>query len=280
MTTKLVVTGKLPYQVHKQLGETESYRLYQVTTEGVETPFVLKVAVDATSNGVLDREAYLLSRMRDHAVELEEEFCKLHPGKYLNYQFAFPRVHESFVAAEQGGRRVLILEIEAINDLEKLVPLSMIRTRDCVRVDHKTAAWILGKSLKILAFAHDFSVSLGSISGDDIVVERDSHLVMFFDWSQASRISGGGNLSKDTVHLEMYMLAREIAMVLGGNPVTFTIPESVDDSDSQFQDFVLKLSRGGFATASIAHGAFYQMVEAMWGRKYHPYTTHQLIIKE
>lgn len=276
MSKKLVITGKLPYHVGKQLAETGSYRLYQVSTDGVETPFVLKVAVDATLNGVLDREAYLLSRMRDHASGLEEEFCKLHPGKYLNYQFAFPRVHESFVVAEQGGRRVLILEIEAAEDLEKLVPLSMIRTRDCVRVDHKTAAWILGKSLKILAFAHDYSVSLGPISGDDIVIERDSHLVTFFDWSQAIRVSGGGNLSKDVVHLEMYMLAREIVMMLGGNPVTFNVPESVDDPDSQFQDFVLKLSRGGFATASIAHGAFYQMVETMWGRKFHPYTTFPL----
>ena len=276
MSNKLVVTGKLSYQVHKQIGETESYRLYQVSTEGAETLFVLKVGIDASLNGALDREAFLLNRMREHAVKLEEEFGKLYPGKYLNYQFAFPQVHESFVVADQGGRRVLILGIEATKDLEKLVPLSMIRTRDCVRVDIKTAAWILGKSLKILAFAHDFSVSLGDISGDDIVVDRDSHLVMFFDWLHAVRASGGGKLSKDVVHKEMYMLAREAVVVLGGDPVTFSIPDSVDDPLGQFQDFVLKLSRGGFAKASVAHGAFYQIVEAMWGRKFHPYTTFSL----
>ena len=243
MSHNLVITGKLPYQVHKQIGETESYRLYQVSTEGVETSFVLKVAVDSTFNGALDREAFLLSRMRERALKLEEEFGKLNPGKYLNYQLAFPLLHETFVVAEQGGRRVLILGIEAVKDLEKLVPLSMIRTRDCVRVDLKTAAWMLGKSLKILAFAHDFSVSLGDISGDDIVVERDDHLVM----------------------------------VLGGNSITYNIPESVDDDPhGHFQDFVLKLSRGGFATASDAHKAFYHMVEAMWGRKFHPYTTFSL----
>ena len=276
MSQKIVITGKQPYQVHKQLGETESYRLYQVSTDTVGTPRVLKIAVDQAFNGLLDREAFLLSRMREHALTLEAEFNKLYPGKYLNYQLSFPHVHESFVVAEQGGRRVLILEIEASKDLEKLVPLSMIRTRDCVRVDHKTAAWIMGKSLKILAFAHDYGVSLGSLSGDDIVIDRDSHLVMFFDWQRAVRVSGGGELSKETVHKEMYVLAREAALVMGGNPITFSIPESTDDPDSQLQNFVLTLSRGGFATAGVAHRVFYQMIEAMWGRKFHPYTSFPL----
>jgi hypothetical protein len=276
MSNTLVVTGKLPYQVHKLLGETESYRLYQVTTNGIEKPFVLKVAADAALNGRLEREAYLLSRMHEHALALEEEFGKLHPGKVLNYHLAFPHAEETFVLKDQGGRRVLILEVKAKQELEKLVPLSMIRTRDCVRVDHKTASWMLGKSLKILAFAHDFSISLGSISGDDIVVDRDSHLVMFFDWSQATRVSGGGELSTEIVHQEMYMLAREVAQVMGGNPLSFSLPESVDDPDMQLQEFVLKLSRGGFSSASIAHKEFYQMVEAMWGRKFHPYTCFPL----
>lgn len=273
MSKNLVITGKLPYQVHKQLAETESYRLYQVSTEGVETPFVLKVAVDASLNGALDREAFLLNRMREHALKLEEEFGRLYPGKCLNYQLAFPQVHESFVVADQGGRRVLVMEIKAVKELERLVPLSMIRMRDRVRVDLKTGAWMLGKSLKILAFAHDYGVSLGTISGDDIVVERESHLVMFFDWSHATRASGGGELLKEIVHQEQYMLARETVLVLGGNPSTFTVPESVDDPDGQFQKFVLDLSRGKYASASDAHKNFYHMVEAMWGRKFHPYTS-------
>lgn len=273
MTQTLVVTGKRPYQVHKQLAGTDSYRLYEVRTEGVKTPFVLKIAADAIRNGVLDREAFLLSRMREHALTLEAQYQARYPGKYLNYQFAFPSLQETFVVEEQGGRRVLILEIETVDQLEKLVPLSMIRTRDCVRVDHKTSAWILGKSLKILAFAHDYGVSYGEISGDDIVVERDSHLVLFFDWTQAIKVSGGGNLTRESIHREMYLLAGEIAKVLGGDPVTLVIPTSEDDPDGQLQRFLLTLSQGGFNSASKAHKHFYQMVEAMWGRKFHPYTT-------
>lgn len=273
MSNHLVIVGKRSYCVGKQLGETENYRLYKVSTDELETPFVLKVASDAALNGSLDREAFLLKQMREHALSLEKEFSRKYPGKCLNYQLAFPHVIESFVVAEQGGRRVLVMEIEAVEALEMLVPLSMIRTCDRVRVDLKTAAWVLGKSLKILAFAHDYGISFGNISGDDIVVDREDHSVMFFDWSHATRVSGGGELSKESVHQEMYMLAREIVLVLGGNPNTFTIPESIDDPDVRFQEFVLKLSRGKYASASLAHKDFYQMVEVMWGRKFHPYTS-------
>lgn len=276
MSQQNVITGSQSYQVGKLLAETDKYRLYKVSVDGMKIPLVLKIAADATKNGILDREAFLLSRMREHALELEKEYGSLFPGKSLNYQFAFPYLHESFVVAEQGGRRVLILEIEAVEDLEDLVSLSMICTLDRVRVDYKTAAWMLGKSLKILAFAHNFGVSFGGISGDDIVVDRDHHMVMFFDWSQAARVSGGGELLKSIVHEEMFMLAKEIVLVLGGDPITITIPKSVDDPDHLFQDFVSKLSRGAFASASIAHKEFYQMVESMWGRKFHPYASFSL----
>jgi len=276
MPSHLTVTGKRPYQVGKQLGETEKYRLYKVNADNVEKPFVLKVATHATLNGLLDREAYLLTRMREHALSLEEKFSKLYPGKYLNYQLAFPHIIESFVVADQGGRRVLVMEIEVVKELETLVPLSMIRKRDRVRIDLKTAAWIMGKSLKILGFAHDYGVSLGTISGDDIVIDREEHSVIFFDWSQATRVSGGGELLKENVHQELYVLAREIVLVLGGNPATLTIPESADDPSGQFQKFVHMLSRGKYVSAGDAHKNFYQMVEAMWGRKFHPYTSTPL----
>jgi hypothetical protein len=234
---------------------------------------MLKIATDTTYNGLLDREAFLLSRLREHAQDLEKEFSTIYPGKCLNYHLAFPHMRESFLSAEQGGRKVLILEVEAVKDMESLVSLSMIRTRDCVRVDHKTAAWMLGKSLKILAFAHDYSVSFGPISGDDIVVEREGHMVVFLDWLNATRVSGGVTLSREVISKELYLLAREIVLVLGGDPITFTTPHSEDDPDGLFQEFLRKLSRGGFTKAHIAHRDFYQMVEGMWGITFHPYTT-------
>ncbi len=271
-----VVQGSLPYEVLKQLSETDTYRTYKVVTPSIERPLVLKIGVSVASNGLLDREAYLLKRMREHAFDLEREYQAKYPGRYLHYQLAFPYLHESFVAQGQGGRRVLILEVEATEKLEDLTALSLIRTRDRVRVDHKTAAWILGKSLKILAFAHNFGVSFGTIGSDDVVISRDSHLVVFFDWTNAIWFSGG-IVSKEVVQQEMYFIAREVSLVMGGDPITFELPESEDDPTQQFQLFMRKLAHFAFTTAGDAHKDFYQVVEAMWGRNFHPYTSIPLL---
>jgi serine/threonine protein kinase len=276
----LVIQGSTPYEIGPLVGETNTYRVYKVTPlsdVSHKKNFLLKVVTETTHNGLLDREALMLTIMREEAISLEKQFVKKYPEKRLNYHLGFPSVVETFLLDEsQGNRRALVIEIEGVDQVETLVPLSMITKRDRVRVDPKTSAWIIGKSLKIMAFAHDLHIAPGMISGDSILINREKHLVVFFDWSQAIDFSQEKVFPRDYIISGLHYIAKESFAVLGGDINTSTIPDSEQLTDARYQEFLARLAEGGFSSASEAHHEFYTLIESMWGRTFHPYTTTPL----
>lgn len=272
----LIVQGKdSRYVVDQEIGGTSEYRVYRCTRE--ENPgqqLMLKIAATRAQNGALDREAFLLTTLRERAATLEAEYARIKPGGLLNYQIGFPNLVETFSAESQGGRRVLILSFKASDQVSDLVSLAMVRERDQVRVDPKTSAWVMGKTLKIMAFAHGDDITVGSVTGDDILIERGHHLVTFFDWSRATRHPGG--VSHSLARAEISSAAREVMLLLGGDPNSGIIPPDEQLPDDCYQAFLAGLVRGQYHDASEAHSAFYQLVEVMWGRRFHPYASYPL----
>lgn len=268
------------YQVEKLVGETSTHRMYEAVDLESSQELLMFIATEILHNSNLELMSYRLKMMREHALLLEAEYQKQFPDKSLGYQYALPKVHDAFFADKQGGRMVLMLQIEAVDHISSLVPLSMIRNKDQVRVDHKTAAWILGKSLKLLAFAHDFGLVLGDINGDDILIERRSHLVMCVDWTRASKFPQQSTQSLSIVQRELSGIAKEITDLMGGSVNQYllpdSIPESNDDPERRFESFLRNLSGGLYSSAGDAHKSFYLMVEEMWGRKFHPFTSFPL----
>lgn len=263
------------YTVGKQLGETEQFRIYECEfAEGKVG--ILKIATEVVFNGILDREAYILETLRNEAIRYEEAFAKENPGtkQMLNYQICFPNIIESFVADDQGGRRINIFNITHVDDdLSRLVPIAHITSRDRVRVDPRTSAWIMGKLLKLLAFAHDQGISIGQVTGENILVERDEHFVVIFDWSQADP---NADLSSDIFAQEVAQAATEVIRVLGGDPVTGVLPEDEQLVDDRYATHLHELALGKKSNAFNAHRDFYKLIRSLWPREFHPFTSYNL----
>lgn len=274
--SKIIVHGLRSYVVDQKLGGTDRFTLYRATSDTLpDQQFILKIATGVTHNGALDREAFLLRSMGEEATRLEEEFARVsHNAGPLNYQLCFPQLIETFIVNDQGGRRVVVMGFAITNELERLAPIAQIRTREHVRVDPMTSAWIMGKLLKILVFAHSQEIAVGNLSGENILIERDHHCVTIFDWSAASFHKGG--LPHDVLREEIRKAAREVVLLLGGDPLTGKIPDDDQLKDGRYAEFLGGLARDGCIDARKAHSVFYEVVEALWGRKFHPYTSYPL----
>lgn len=272
MDTKLTVAGPAgAYRVGKRLGSTDRYNLYLCQPEKADTPHILKVAAKRTANGILDREAFLLRDMREQAQALEVEYAAKGGTIPLNYQLCFPNLVETFIGNDQEGRRISIINFNSVPNLQTMVPIGRIRTSDHVRVDPKTSAWMMGKLLKALVFAHDQRISVGFISGENILIERKEHYVTIFDWTKAKRYTG--QVPKKVAAKEISQAAIEVIRALGGDPATGVLPEHEQLADDRYAVFLQRLARGAFSDAGAAHTEFYALIRELWPREYYPFTT-------
>lgn len=261
------------YTITQKLGTTDEFNLYLCEFQGRE--YILKIAATMEHTGPLDREAVIIKDMAAEAERLETEYAHLHPGTktVLNYQLCIPQLVESFICEQQGHRRINILGFEAAEKLFKLVPIGHITTRDRVRVDPRTGAWMLGKLLKILTFAHSQGIAIGRLTGDNVFVERDEHYIVVFDWTQA-QLSTSGSVPEEVAREEISKAASLIITALGGDPTTEEIPADEQDQGGRYQAMVFALLRGGYASARKAHADFYTLVDQLWPRGFWKYRTY------
>lgn len=283
MTTKIQVTSPsgLIYTAVNHIGGTEKFTIYGCSSQA-RAPnslednkcLILKIASDLRFNGVLDKEAYILKAMLDEAAKLESAFLEKNHGTEtrINYQFTFPNLVETFVSEEQKSRRVLILSLDNIaSNLDDLVPLYHLESKDHVRVDQRTSAWIMGKLLKTLVFIYDMGITNGMVYRDNILINKEEHFVAFFNWTEAEM----GNLVEQKGAQEIAQLAQAITRTLGGDPKTGTLPED-KQSDVEYGKFIRKLALGKVSSTQSAHNDFYTLIRRIWSREFYPFTTHPL----
>ena len=275
MPKKVLNSATHAYEILKQVGVTEEFNLYLCKSDGES--YILKIAATIERNALLDREAFILNQMRNEAARLEEEYAtvKSKPEEMLNYQLCFPDLVESFLAPSQGNRRVNILGFPAVDDLGTLVPIRHLTTRDRVRVDRKTSAWMMGKFLKILVFAHSQGIEIRRVTGDNILIERDEHYVAVFDLTAAEIYARG--VPDDVAREEISRGAAEVILALGGDPITGKVPKDDEqDPDNQYAKHLYALARGNEDDAKQAHEHFYSLVRLLWPRAYWPFTAYNL----
>ncbi|MFA6535829.1 MAG: hypothetical protein WC250_00210 [Candidatus Paceibacterota bacterium] len=272
------VSGRT-YQVGKQIGQTEHHRIYECTLPDGQ-PAILKIALETSDNSSLDHEAVIIRIMTEEAKLLEAEFAetseaKEHPEIRLNYHFYFPALIESFIADEQGGRRINVVAFPNVaKKLVELVPILHLTTRDRIRIDPRTSAWILGKLLKMLGFTHNLNIEIGNLSGDNILINREGHFVAVFDWTGAKFADGA--LSDGVKAKEISQVTRAVVVALGGDPETGELLEDAQLPDEKYRELLQKLLSEGEASAKQAHGDFYRLVYGQWPREYHPFTAYPL----
>ncbi|MFA4846318.1 MAG: hypothetical protein WC654_07235 [Patescibacteria group bacterium] len=265
------------YEVGDQVAEASGYNLYLCKQEGTGRQCLLQVAVDVTGNGALDRAAFLLKELKRRADELEAEYEKVKkdPKSTLNYDLGFPELVDSFVSEEQGGRRINILAFRNVEDVSRMVPIGNIVEKDRQRVDLRTSAWVMGKSLKLLAFAHGMGISIKRVDTTNILIEPDQHYVVFFDLSEAETYSDG-MVPGEQRGADIAQAAQAVIAILGGDYESMSIPDDDDGKYKRYTDHLLGLAGGSQHDAHSAHTRFYELVDELWEHGFYPFTTYNL----
>ncbi|MDP3899932.1 MAG: hypothetical protein Q8Q23_02515 [bacterium] len=255
------------YQLVDKLGSSERFTLYQCVLPSGQLG-ILKIAANSENNPMLDRESFVLKLLREKALEVEG---KNKDDKPLNYHYFFPELVESFISEQQNNRRVSILGFPAvIESFGQLTSLSSLWEKERVYVDPRTAAWILGKTLKTLAFVHDQGISNELIAPSNILIEKDWHGLIIFDWTRATINT---EMNGITSSQEIARAALAAIQIMNGNLGNGSLPESDQLTDSRFEEFVWRLAQGQISNAAMAKEQFYQMIWEMLPRGFHPFTS-------
>lgn len=270
----ILANGSSQYEIVERVAETSVYRVYICKDVHTGRPCLLQIAKMIEYNGGLERAAYVL-RMLLHLADHYQKMHEVkHPGKRLGYELLFPQVVDSFVSSDQRGRRVNILEIAGVDELNKLVPLSSLAIRDRVRIDLPSSPWIMGRLLKLLGLAHSSGVSVNVVTGDNILLQPDEHRVIVFDWSSA-RIFQEPTPTK-FAREDIVQAASAVVDALNGRHGDLDIPD-VDEASQPYADYLRELATGRISDTHAAHRRFYEIVDARWERKFRPLTTIPLI---
>jgi len=265
------------YRVGDKVGANRKFTLYRSVQLETGRECMLQIAADSKSNGALDRLAFLLKQLRSQADSAEADFEALRerPDQRLNYHFGFPELVESFRGPEaQGRRRINIMAFSHTDRIREMVPLSNIVKKDRQRVDLQSSVWILGKFMKVVAFAHEHGVEVGRLAMSNLLILPDEHLVTIFDWSRA-KMHPIGEVPRDTTREELSALARSIIGVLSGNSARRHIPLDTHEEATHeaYTDFLFQLAGGRWADAHAAHSEFYKLVDGLWPSGFHPFVT-------
>lgn len=287
MKTEKVVQVLSPsgqtYDVGRKLAQNSRFDLHECILEDGRV-CLFKIAATKEQNGLLDREAYLLTTMKDEADATQAEYAGKFPKKPpLNYHFLFPRVVETFVSGEYDGRRITVLSFfDTADNLSDLAPLGHITTLERQRIDPRTSAWIMGKLLKLLVFTHGQKITGQSLDGDNILIhhadQNQRHTSAIFDWSEATVVTTG--LSPETTTEEIASIAQAVIVALSGDEddETFAIPPHEEQlKDSRYANFLKNLAEGYEHDAAKAHAEFYALIKELWPQGgFHPYTSTRI----
>lgn len=268
-----IKNGPNGYRIDRKVAQSKRYQLYLCEQIEMERQCLLQIASATEHNGELQRAAYILNELEIHADELEKEYesVKADTNVLLNYKLGLPELVDSFVSKEQGGRQINIYAFRNVDEISRMVPLSNITAKDLQRIDLRTSAWIMGKLLKLLAFAHSQGISVGLLTGNNILIEPKEHYVVIFDWL-AARINPDG-LSSETKREEISQAAKAVIAVLGGNLETDCVPNDGDDAFAPYTGHIIGLAKARESDAQRAHDEFYRLIDSLWKREYYPFTS-------
>jgi hypothetical protein len=267
----ILKNGSKQYLLGERVAETGAYRLYICTDTESGRQLLLQVATDVSFNGELDRSTFVLRTLAQVADEYEAEHTKVSPGeKPLGYNQLFPEVVDSFVPADQGARRVNILSFRGVEAVTAMVPLSNLAQKDRLRVDLASSAWIMGRLLKLLQFAHEQGISVRMLGANNVLIDPVVHRAVVFDWSQSTMHQAEVPLAdrKDDIS----QVARTVLGAVGASVRDGTYPYPVGD-ERLYIDFLWNLACRREGNALHAHGKFYRLTDSVFGRGFKPFKT-------
>jgi len=232
------------------------------------------VALDPSYNAEIAKQEIILRKMHMFSDKIDSGD---HDVPY-NYDFMFPEIVETIVLSDR--RQVSVIAFKAVDDVSTMVPLIKI-PKAGLRVDLRTSAWIFGKLLKLIHFAHMQNIQVNNVFGNNVLIERDQHFVMLFNWSEAEVHT---NLSSKNKKGDISKAARCIIKVVGGADNGHNLAFAHETPhDNSYTEYISYLARGREDDAQRAHTNFYQTVRALqsnpasvWEPGFYPFKTHEV----
>lgn len=256
------------YDVSELVAEAVNYRLYICKDVASGQQALLQVATEVVQNGGLERAAFILRMLKQTSDLFEAEYARIGGEGLLSYERLFPGVLDSFISEDQGRRRLNVLSISEVDDLHRLVPLSNLMDRSNLRIALPSSAWVIGRLLKLLAFAHGETITVRGLTSNNILIEPERHFVVVLDWTQSLTEPAG--ISSTFCRDDISSAAKAVFSAIGGNPDTGDFPY---DGDRRYVDFLWRLVSRRESNAERAHNQFYELVDELWGRKFRPFET-------
>lgn len=203
---------------------------YQTTVDG--TPCVMKVVADLEDNDLLDREARTLLALWSSPIEGGKLFTRYLPRLVAGSQTPDGRA-VNILASGEG----IFGDYYSLEEVFEAFPQGVLP---------RHMVWMMNRMLELLSWLHRNGFVHGAVLPPSIMYTEDK-AGMLWNWCYATEISKQENLpAKIDGYTDWYpkgmlgqhppsplddsvMLARGMVMVLGGNPFTGEVPDSIRD---------------------------------------------------
>ncbi len=235
------------------------------TTDGQ----IVKIGRDPRDNVLLRHEAEALRRLA--GAEHVREF-----------RLFIPHLVESFNVRTDGVVRVA-------NVLS--TPPGMYSLHEVLELrgplDPRDMTWMFRRLLKALAFAHDADVVHGAVTPAHVLIHPD-HGLTLIDWCYA--VPSGAPLqaipaadralypefvfSKGASRpgLDIFMAAHCMVLLLGGNPQTRSLPETIDPRLRTFLSSWWRFGVDQAQDAAVLLEEYTELVDSLWPRAFRPFS--------
>jgi len=240
------------------LAETDSYSLYLGRGENSAEALLCRVVKTTADNGLMYAEKMLLDKLSKLSAELESERIAKQgdDGRRIHYDWLFPVCDESFSCREITGRRINTFKVLDAS-WDTFVPFSKLK-RD-IKVDAKSAAWVLGRFLKLQAFldeseyCHSFS-----FNPDMVLIAPRAHRMVYIGWFDILKRSSDNSLARTNIDSML-------------DATSSWTKRNDEDGEDEYLNW-LSANKGRFDSGLDAHVAYYDFLNELWGKGYHPFT--------
>lgn len=274
----LVRTKRRAFKVSRLVAHGDSCNVYATTYdhEGAPQDGLVKVVRDRRDNDLVANEAKTLKALLSD------------PDTFDEFSPYLPSYLETFGYRTKGDRKAR--QAVAFKQVPNLYTFEQVRARYPNGVHPKDMAWMFRRLMFCLGFVGKAGYVHGAVLPQHVLIEPAEHGIVLIDWKYAVQ-SGEQVKAISAPYREWYppevlakkpalpgtdifMAVRCMVYLLGGDPVTFAVPEHVPKRlRAFFRGSTFESVKVRPQDAHGLAGEFTELIETMWGpRKFRPFT--------
>lgn len=271
----VIKSRKREYTVGDLIVSTDIANLYHCNwqEEGIEKHGIFKVARDAVDNEFIDNEGRILKLFDS-------------PGQDPGLRAYVSTIIEAFAYKDTTSSVVRSANIQPFG--EGLYSIKEVLEKYPNGIDPKHVAWMWGRLLLALGYIHENGVIHGAILPPRVLIHPEFHGLVLTDFTYSVHDPDNTGERIQAISpeyeawyppevfkkelplpgLDIYMGARLMVALLGGDPVKVTFPDNVPNALRSF--FRGSLLEGPYSRPQDAWALreeFRDLIERLWGER-------------